>query len=158
MDELAIPKEYFEKRYVPGLAELAAGLVLMVPTTIYNISGDDTSGVAGVGFPDGTFIAAQPPKTTTRFWDFDETHEYVELADGRVVGNSWRIGEVVWDGSAVGSIHPDTLAGEDGDKLREPVNRRMWTQELAGDRPSASEQWRALRRGATDQVKLRTAA
>lgn len=164
-----IPQEYFHRRYVPGLAEVAAGVRFAVPTTIYAISGDDTSGVAGLLMPDGDFIPVQAPKRTQRFWEFDETLKFEPVLDDQgnripvqgpygktylaTKGNSWTEGEVVWDGSVAGSIDLLSQDGEDGDEERSPVYRRLWDKSLTGERETTGELWRAIRRGTAQTGK-----
>lgn len=153
-----IDAEYLFKRYVPGLAEVAAGWRPLYPTTIYNVSGDDSSGVAGLLKPDGEFIAVKAKLATQRFWEHEETDRYVEVTvpsdspyplSTRIVGDSWREGEVVWDGSAVGGIDLLGIDGDETDEERNPVFRRTSTpDELTGEWPkNDGELWRAFERG-----------
>lgn len=155
-DELInrIPEEYFEKRAVPGLSDVQQGIQVNVPTTVYNTSGDDASGVAGVLMPSGEFVQASSSKVNrlTKFWEFDETLRYVTKVEGdtkRVVGDSWRGAQVVWDGVVNGSISQASLDGadEDDSQSRAVVKRRQWDTSLTGDWESTGELWRAIRRG-----------
>lgn len=157
-----IPKEYLTRSYVPGLAEVAAGVRFSVPTTIYVVSGDDTSGVAGVLLPSGEFIKAASLVQKSRFFEFSETDRYVQVVDvdqdgnyfrRRVIGDSWREGEVVWNGGVNGSVDPLSLDGSDVPEEQEdeprfgPINRRTWEVNLTGPRQTTGELWKAIRRG-----------
>lgn len=148
--------EYYFKTFVPGLAEVEAGYRPPYPVTVYNLTGDDTSGVAGLLMPDGTFLAAPRPRAFQWFWEHEETDRYEKVLNRfsnpsnesvfRVVGDSWRVGRVVWDGSVVGSIS-QLLDGDETDKDRTLVNRRTWDANLTGDWMTTGELWRALERG-----------
>lgn len=151
-------EEEYPVRPVLGVADLASGSLIgkvSVPTTIYNVSGDDTSGIAGLLKPDGEFIATAAPRRTAAFWEFDETLRYEKVepqppANARFArrarGNSWTSGEVLWDGSVAGSV--DSL-GEDGDQ-QGPVNKRTFDASIMGDWPENNgELWRAIGRGTT---------
>jgi hypothetical protein len=143
--------EYIVSRLVLGLKDIH-GRRPLYPVTVYNLTNDDTSGVAGLLLPDGTFLRAPEPRAIQKFWDHTETHEYIlneNMEGGRsVIGWSWQVADVVWDGSIVGSIDPDTLDSVDGDEEgRNPCMRRMWDQALTGDWLSTGELWRAMERG-----------
>lgn len=149
-----IPEEYFAKHDALGVAEVEQGLVKVnVPTTVYNITNDDASGVAGVLLPSGEFIRAAGSKVggQARFWEFDETLGYERVNDEnnreRVVGNSWTEGTVIWDGVVNGSLNLAGLAGEAEDLKREVVKRRTKEASLTGEWKSTGELWRAIRRG-----------
>jgi hypothetical protein len=129
---------------VHGLADVARGLKTLYPITIYNLSGDDTSGVAGMLMPDGTFVAAPKPVTEAWFWEHEETDSYIPMPNGakwdptrKAFAHSWRKGEVVWDGSAVGSLDFDALDGEEGDFQRQRVFRRNRDVSITGPWPTA---------------------
>lgn len=137
--------QYAEKPPVAGMTDVMAGLKVAYPTTIYQISGDDTSGVAGLLMANGEFIAAQGSRigAQQRYWEFEETDRYITTADGRVVGDSWREGEVVWDGAVTGSINPFATDGDE----KGPVNKREWDVALTGEWQTTGELWRAIERG-----------
>lgn len=152
LDRLFAEEEEYPVREVLGIMDLGTSRGRVAyPTTVYQTSGDDTSGIAGIIYPSGEFVAVEPPRKTQRFWEFDETLTY-EKVEGelneaglpRVRGNSWTSGEVVWDGSVGGSI--DTLA-EDGDG-NGPVNVRVYDATIMGDWPeNKGELWKAIGRG-----------
>lgn len=91
---------------VLGLSDVMSGKRVLVPTTVYEVSNDDTSGVAGLLFPSGEFIAKAPNRSTARYWEFEETDRYSQDERGRVSGYSWRTGELVWTGHAA-DIEPN---------------------------------------------------
>jgi hypothetical protein len=119
--EEQIESSYSVSASVVGLADVDAGYRPLYPVTVYQISGDDTSGIAGMLFPDGRFLEASEQRKTARFWEFDETLRYEPVLDAEgkripvlgpygktyllVKGDSWTEGEVVWDGSS-GPIMP----------------------------------------------------
>jgi hypothetical protein len=87
-------------RPVPGLGALHAGLLPKpYPINIYMIDGDDTSGIAGTLFPDGTFKPLSTERTPrpVRWWDEDS--------------KQWIDGICSWDGCVNGSLE----LGMDGD-------------------------------------------
>lgn len=147
------PFEYYAKRLVPGIKDVEEGLRVNVPTTIYNLTADDASGVAGILMPSGEFIQSASPRVSLpeRFWEFDETlgYERVKGEDGkdRVRGNSWTTGTVVWDGVVNGSVDLASLDGDDEEPIRLVVKRRTHEASLTGDWQSTGELWRAIRRG-----------
>jgi len=138
-----------------GLEDVARGHRVKYLTTVYNVSGDDSSGIAVMLYPDGEFVAVNPPKTEASFWEFDETLAYERYVDEsgkeRVRGNSWTTAPVVWDGSVGGSINPNALTGEEGDTDRKPISRREFDASLGGDWLSTGELWKALERGTSMQ-------
>ena len=151
-------EEYTAKREVLGLADVRFGVRVPVPTTIYNVKGDDVSGVAGLLFPSGEFLPAQPSKVGTLqpYWEFDETLSYNKIAEQDPTqpfkrcaeGDSWAEGEVVWDGSVANSINQATLSGEEGDEEeRVVVKRRMWDADLTEKRDSTGLLWDAIQSG-----------
>jgi hypothetical protein len=154
-DELLerVPAEYFTKPPVLGRLDALAGAEVLVPTTIYEIAGDDTSGVAGILLPTQEFIEAAQPKPTARYFDYDETREYEKFLDHngveRVRGNSWFRAPVLWNGTVVGSINQAGLDGDEGDEVRNTVKRRWRDDSLLGDWPSKESEnlRRAPRRG-----------
>lgn len=148
--ELAVAN-YSLKPYVPGLAEVAAGWRPAYPVTVYNISGDDTSGVAGLLKPDGEFIPVRRKRATARYWEFDETLKYeaVEPREGSpqlAQGNSWAEGDVLWDGSVAGHIDLLAKSGEanDSPETRTDVSRRVESASLTGEWITKGELWKAL--------------
>jgi hypothetical protein len=153
-----VPVEYFEKRDVPGLVDVMGGLEVLVPTTIYNLPGDDASGVAGLLKPDGEFIPAastQPPAEVPH-WNSEDTDTYVKNgigSDGKPTYKSWswRLGELRWNGVVNGSIDLESLDGEEGDEQRQTVKRRTNDASLTGEWVSNGELWRAIRRGTAQQ-------
>jgi hypothetical protein len=128
----------YPTRYVPGLRDVKAGARFPFPVTVYNISGDDTSGIAGLLMPDGEFKPTQAPLTRQRYYNFDSVPDYPRNPDydgvnGRpVMGDAWVEAEVVWDGSAAGSITQEAVEVEKGDKLKVVVNRRLWDASIPG--------------------------
>lgn len=101
---------------VIGLNDVAEGIRVNVPTTVYEVSGDDTSGVAGLLFPSGEFIAKEVNRPTQKYWEFDETLKYEKVGAERneaglprVQGNSWTEGEVIWNGHAAPVDHAITM-------------------------------------------------
>jgi hypothetical protein len=155
-DRIAQAEDYFSySTSILGLRDVGHTKV-SVPTTVYQKSGDETSGVAGLLFPDGKFIEASKPRVGTQalYWEFDETLAYEQIpgevtpeGTPRVVGNSWRTGEVVWDGSVAGCIEIDALDGDDEDLHRQVVNRRVRDAALGDEWPTTGELWKALERG-----------
>ena len=146
--ELAVAN-YSLKPYVPGLAEVAAGYRPVYPMTVYNVSGDDTSGVAGLLKPDGEFIPVRRAPATQRYWEFDETLKYdpVEAREGspqRAIGNSWTEGEVVWNGSVAGHIELDGQSGDEKDEERASVYRRQESASLTGEWITKGAMWKSL--------------
>lgn len=138
----------YEPRAILGLADVAAGHRPLFTTTVYNISGDDTSGIAGLLYADGTFVPSPAPRTRARYWVHEETLAYVKTPEGRVVGDSWVLGEVLWDGSVVGSIAPASAEGlEEEDGSRPMVHVREWDGSLGTEWITTGELWRALERG-----------
>jgi hypothetical protein len=144
-------EDYSVRNDVLGLEDVEAGIRVPYPTTIYNVKGDETSGVAGLLKPDGEFIRAQHPRTVARYWEFDETLKYerIEKPTGiqRARGNSWAAGAVIWDGSVAGSINQSGLAGDETDLLREVVKRREWDAALTPEWLTTGELQRAIESG-----------
>ncbi len=96
-------EELNSKPKVYGLSDVHNGLHTLIPLTIYNISDDDRSGIAGLLMPDGTFIPTKPATRFVKYWEFDETFKYEQVTNPNtgkvnVVGNSWAEGEVTWNG------------------------------------------------------------
>lgn len=151
-------EEYSHKRAVIGLSDVERGVRVNVPTTVYQISSDDTSGVIGVLFPSGKFIRASDPRVGQHalYWEFDETLRYETVVgydgESRVVGNSWTTGEVVWDGGVAGSIDNKALDGEEKDEKRNVVNRRIFDAQLTGEWASSAELWHAAKIGSFTQA------
>lgn len=151
--ELAVAN-YSLKPYVPGLAEVAAGWRPVYPMTVYNVSGDDTSGVAGLLKPDGEFIPVKRTRRTAAYWEFDETLKYEITVEAhpedegrpvaRVRGNSWTSGEVLWDGSVAGHIDLRAQSGEEGDEERTQVFRRTESASLTGEWITKGAMWKSL--------------
>lgn len=146
--ELAVAN-YSLKPYVPGLAEVAAGWRPVYPMTVYNVSGDDTSGVAGLLKPDGEFIPVKRTRRIAAYWEFDETLKYepVEPQEGSLQqarGNSWTSGEVLWDGSVAGHIDLRAQTGEEGDEERTQVFRRTKSASLTGEWITKGAMWKSL--------------
>jgi hypothetical protein len=148
-------EEYILKSTVLGLEDIAKDVRVAYPTTIYNLTGDDASGVAGVLFPNGDFIAALPPRKVAAYWEFDETLAY-EQVEGelneagtgpRVVGDSWTLGEVLWDGSVVGAVELHALDGDETDLERSIVKRRVRCDNLTGEWDTTGELWRGIESG-----------
>lgn len=136
------------RRKILGLADVAKGFKPNVPTTVYQVTGDDTSGIVGLLYPNGEFLPTPAPRRKATYWEHEETLSYktIEGHDGkpRVVGDSWRTDEVLWDGSVAGSVN---VLGEDGDH-EGPINVREWDATLhEGDWITTGELWRALMRG-----------
>jgi hypothetical protein len=115
--ESQIENSYSVKPAVVGLADVDAGFKPLYPVTVYQLSGDDTSGIAGLLMPSGDFLPVpEAPPRIQRYWEFDETLKYEAVENThisdinpgatRVVGNSWTEGETVWDGT---SAKIDTL-------------------------------------------------
>jgi len=147
-------EEYSVRTEVLGLEDVRNGVRVLFPTTIYNVKGDETSGVAGMLKPDGEFVVASPAKVgnQTPFWEFDETlkyepHYYEREARWGAKGDSWTSGEVVWDGAVANSINQSGLAGDESDTLREVVKRRMWDAALTPDWMTTGELQRAIESG-----------
>ena len=152
-------EQYSIKRDVPGLIDVMSGLKVLYPTTIYQTSGDDTSGVAGMLMADGEFVAAALPKSSAEYWEFDETLAYNPVLDEegnqihytddynerftKVAADSWTEGEVVWDGSVTNSVNPFAIDGDE----KGPVNRREWDVALTGEWETTGELWKAIERG-----------
>lgn len=140
---------------VLGLASVRRGERVLYPTTVYQMEGDETSGVAGMLMPDGEFIEAPKPRTTARYWEHEETLRYVQVegelnesgTGPRVVGDSWTSGEVVWNGSVAGAINPSAKDGDETDAIRLVVNRRERESSLCGEWATNGELWRAMGRG-----------
>lgn len=151
--ERQLEQEAAEVRYVWGITEVELGLRPLVPTTVYNVSGDDSSGIAGLIHPNGEFVRTAKALTSQRYWNFDETYLYKKLDDGRVVGYSWARVEVLWDGSVAGDIDVNALDGDESDAVflggtgRNRINRRTIDRSITGDWLSTGELWRALVRG-----------
>lgn len=150
-----VPESYFEKRDVPGLTDVMGGLKVDVPTTIYNLAGDDASGVAGLLKPDGEFVPAHTDTAGVEvpYWDGDE-NRYVKSgigSDGKPTFKSWSfyLGKVAWNGVVNGSIDLATYDGDDADlqEERHIVKRRVREASLTGDWQTTGELWRAIRRG-----------
>jgi hypothetical protein len=107
-----IEHSYSIKLPVVGIEDVETGYRPAYPVTVYQVSGDDTSGIAGMLFPNGDYLEATEQRTRAKYWEFDETLKY-DLIPGeltpegtpRVIGNSWTEGEVVWDGTS-GPIQP----------------------------------------------------
>lgn len=152
---LAQVEEYALRTDVLGMEDIHAGVRVAYPTTIYNLKGDDTSGVAGLLYPTGEFLPTVPPRKTADYWEFDETLKYEQVpgelneagTGPRVIGNSWTSGEVLWDGSVVGALNLDALDGEETDLHRTPVKRRERCDNLTGEWDTTGELYRALARG-----------
>ena len=144
---------YAERNDVLGLAQVRRGAQVLYPTTVYQLEGDDTSGIAGMLMPDGTFHAVQPPAKTARYWEPDETLRYIkvegelnELGTGpRIIADSWTEGEVVWDGSVAGSITTAGVVGEGPIQL--VVNRRTYDASLGGEWATSGNLWKAMAAG-----------
>jgi hypothetical protein len=108
--EEQVENSYSVQTDVVGLSDVAAGYRPAYPVTVYQLSGDDKSGIAGLLFPSGQFLPVQPQRTTQRYWDHTETYRYetvenlhyseVNPGETRVVGNSWDEAEVLWDGTS----------------------------------------------------------
>lgn len=168
--------EAAQRSGVSGVQDVVNGLVVNVPTTIYEVSGDDTSGVAGLLLPSGEFIAKAPARSAQKYWNFDETLRYRAKREGEsgardVVGDSWTQGEVVWDGHAAPVAHgvemttdvyveveQKTRINAEGEETNTPmvirkiedvkVNvRDKDTNALTGDWITTGELWRALDEG-----------
>jgi hypothetical protein len=155
-------EDYALRNEVLGLVDVQNGVRVLYPTTIYNVKGDETSGVAGILFANGTFTPAQPSRVgeQARYWEYDETLRYEPVLDeagqrvnvpgpyGRtyqqVKGNSWTEGEVAWDGAVTNSINHSALAGDETDTIREVVKRREWDAPLTGEWASTGELWKAI--------------
>ena len=109
--EIAIDEQvefsYSIRPAVVGLEDIEKDYRPLYPVTVYQLSGDDTSGIAGLLFPSGEFRPVPTPRTIADYWEFDETLKYEQVpgeltpeGTPRVVGNSWTTGEVHWDGCA----------------------------------------------------------
>lgn len=107
---------YCVRSLVPGLGMVKQGLEVLFPTTIYQLDGDDTSGVAGILYPDGTFLAAADTNINqlTIGWNSEKIVSVPVNDKGeRLVSEASRkevVGAIYWDGVAKGSL----LLGEDG--------------------------------------------
>lgn len=113
---------------VPGLADIAEGFRPLYPMTVYVISGDDASGIAGMVYPSGGFLPTPAPTRTAAYWGDDFVRRTVP---------------VKWQGSVAGSIN---LLAEDGDG--EPARKRDWDASLHdGPWVTTGELWRAMERG-----------
>jgi hypothetical protein len=151
--EIALAEQietYAQKREVLGVEDVEKGVRVAYPTTIYNLSGDDTSGIAGLLYPSGEFAQATEPPTTQRYWEHEETLRYVQVEGElneaglpRVVGDSWREGEVVWSGDVAGSIEPNAEEVYEN----QPVHKRTFDASLGSDWMTTGELWKALERG-----------
>jgi hypothetical protein len=148
--------DYAIRREVLGVEDVHRGARVAYPTTIYNVSGDDTSGVAGLLMADGEYRPAAASRVGEQelYWEFDETLGYEKVpgektpeGTPRVVGNSWTTGEVVWDGSVVGQIDQHALDGDEESHVREVVKRRTHDNSLTGEWQSTGELYKAMERG-----------
>jgi len=102
-----LDSSYGVRMAVVGLSDVVAGYRPSYPVTVYQLSGDDTSGIAGLLFPSGEFRPVTGPKKMTDYWEPDETlayepHYYENETPPRwgAKANSWTKGEVLWDGTA----------------------------------------------------------
>lgn len=164
-----VPKEYFSKPPVLGRSDVLAGAEVLVPTTVYEVTGDDASGVAGILFPTRAFTEASPEKLTAKYWESDETLKYEVTVDAdlndpskpvvRVIGNSWARGEVVWNGTVAGSINQRGLDGDEDDGERNIVKRRFKDASILGDWPTKGDTllMRPARRGMEKEPLRRVA-
>jgi hypothetical protein len=110
-----IENSYAFRPAAVGLEDVEAGYRPLYPVTVYQVSGDDTSGIAGMLMPDGSFLEIHGQRREAAFWEFDETLFYERVRnlhksdinpdETRVAGNSWTTGAVLWDGSS-GPIMP----------------------------------------------------
>jgi hypothetical protein len=138
----------YTPRLIVGLQDVREGYRPLFLTTVYQVSGDDTSGIAGLLYPDGQFKSSEPPAATQAYWDHTEVPRYAKRADGRVVGNAWFEADVVWEGSVVGSVSPFSAEGlEDESGLRPALHVREWDASLGTEWVTTGELWRALERG-----------
>jgi hypothetical protein len=101
--EQQLKKELNEKPTVYGLSDVEDGLRTAIPLTIYHLSDDDTSGIAGLLMPSGEFIHTAPSSKVVKYWEFDETFKYERFVNPDteeviIKANSWTSGEVVWNG------------------------------------------------------------
>jgi hypothetical protein len=125
-------EEVYEKRYVPGLAEVSMGFRPPYPVTVYQISGDDTSGIAGLLYPNGEFHPVLPSRRGQPTECYDDSEPL----------NRIKHGTISWDGIVSGTI-------ENGIHLKKDiVNRRTHDpNELLGDYGVCGELWTAIGRG-----------
>jgi hypothetical protein len=79
---------------VPGEQEAMSGAFLPrpYPLTVYQRTGDTTSGIAGTLYPDGRYVPLPPKQVdrTTRIWNHER--------------NQFEMHEVAWDGVVAGSV------------------------------------------------------
>jgi hypothetical protein len=143
--------EVYEKVYVPGLADVAMGWRPSSPTTVYQVSGDDTSGIAGRMTPDGVFHPCLPSNVGKETYCLDESQPLAR--------DQW--GTIAWDGIVTGTIengvHVErrvvTYPNGRGQKAHVEVehnivNRRTHDpNELLGDYALGCELWNAIERG-----------
>lgn len=92
-----------------GLVDVIRGRTPNVPTTIYLAAGDSASGVAGLLFPNGTFL----PKTST---DMGRTFSAGTLHDVKPAPSEPSVEyEVAWDGAKPG----EEFVNEDGEEMKD---------------------------------------
>lgn len=102
--------ESISRNPVLGLADVADGVIVLYPTTVYEVTNDDTSGIAGLLLPSGQFIPKAPRHREARYWEFSETDRYVrDATTGRVSGDSWRRSHLAWSGQAGAIRHNVTM-------------------------------------------------
>lgn len=146
----------YEKRYVPGLAEVALGYRPAVLTTVYNVSGDDTSGIAGMLWPSGEFTPLPKPRIG----------EVISYIDDDEPLNRHKKAQICWDGNVGYEIEIATPVkvrieippSKDTESTRRYVarakhetcivnRRRVDRNELLGDIATSGELYRAMTRG-----------
>jgi hypothetical protein len=161
LDELdQIETSYSVKPPVVGLESVRTGFRPLYPVTVYQLEGDDTSGIVGILYPSGNFIPVVKPRHVAKFWEFDETLKYeavpnLHVSDinpglTRVVGNSWTAGEVLWDGVAAEidtlvpmetEVHVSARQQDAGTMFNKTVTVKVTPHVRQADRNSVTGEW-----------------
>lgn len=167
LDEIdQIETSYSVKPPVVGLESVRTGFRPLYPVTVYQLEGDDTSGIAGILYPSGNFFPVVKPRHVAKFWEFDETLKYEEVPNThfsdinpgptRVVGNSWTAGEVLWDGVAAeidtlvpmeAEIHVISARYKTMTVKVTPHVRQADRNSVTGDWATTGELYRAIEQG-----------
>ena len=161
LDELdQIESSYSVKAPVVGLDMVRKGYRPLYTVTVYQLTNDDTSGVAGMLFPNGEFIPVHVEHSTQRYWEFDETLEYksfpnlsyseINPGETRVQGNSWREGEVLWDGIAAlidtniemeTEVHVNSRQQDKGTLFNKTFKQKVVVHIRREDRNAVTRNW-----------------
>lgn len=104
---------------MPGLADIANGLRVPYSTTIYAVSGDDTSGIIGILYPSGQFLLKANSQDVSLYWNHEVIPYYFQYEDKdknkHIGASAWQGGVLTWNGRA-GDI---TVAVERKAEVRE---------------------------------------